>query len=113
MKRLKVKVSRRRWWRGHGPGFGKNYLRNTDGKMCCLGFACRVFGARSKDIVGQGMPRDVDTDLFIGTPLGNDKQITLQQLAHINDEAQLTASERERELKRIGKTIGIDFTFVP
>lgn len=51
-----ITINRKRWLRGTGDGF----LRNGSGKQCCLGFVCRDFGMKARDIFDHALPDDVD-----------------------------------------------------
>lgn len=51
---LKFTVDRKRWLRGEGEPRSR-LLRSSDGKMCCLGFACLAAGHTEDEI------RDVAT----------------------------------------------------
>ena len=53
---MKVIVDRSRWLRGEGSMVSA-LQRITDGKRCCIGFACLTAGAIEDDIIGVANPR--------------------------------------------------------
>ena len=48
-------IDRRRWLRGEG-GLVSALYRDSDRKMCCLGFACLASGLRVADIRNKALP---------------------------------------------------------
>lgn len=69
---LNVTVKRSRWLHGTGAG---SLLE--DGKMCCLGFACREVGLKPKEIRGHGMPADTMADLICDKSISKKREKTL------------------------------------
>jgi hypothetical protein len=120
---LKVTVKRSRWYRGQG-GSDSALLREDDRKMCCLGFVCRAARLPAKDIRGRGSPAEVYTEqnhlpnsllALVDTSSGVYSvvdSIDCHKMMRINDSTDFTSRKRESELKKLGKKVGIAFTFV-
>lgn len=102
-----LKISRAKWGRGVKGGS----LRWEDSKLqCCLGFACRAYGLRAKDIQGKGMPDALKSSMWKILPswlLGD----AAGALADINDAFDTTDREKESEIKRGFKCQGIKVVF--
>ena len=121
--RLKVVVERSKWLRGEGWEKSK-LLRSTDGKMCCLGFACLAMGATEEQINNMNSPTMVcnmggglelpmltmvDTD-HLGRRLIHKDPVSEAMM--INDERILSESAREARLTQLLAKVGIDLEFV-
>ena len=104
---LKVIVKESRWYRGHGSTVSK--LRLADGRQCCLGFACRASGLSADEIAHCIMPNDLP---YGKVPAWAEANAVLG-LAIANDLRAITDAERKRRITKLGRTIGLDFKFVP
>lgn len=109
---IDVVVKRSQWLRGEGPSH--SYLRrDTDGKMCCLGFACLAIGATPDDITSLRYPETVEG---IQWPEQNmrDEDSTSSAMVRVNDSARADVTEavRERMIAELGADLGFNFTFV-
>jgi len=112
---MKVRVDRQRWLRGDLNSF---LLRESDKKMCCLGFAALAAGATKDEINGLTSPANIptilpdlvtkdydDSDYF-------DNKIA-DQLMLVNDTESITNdSEREAKIIELGNEVGIQFEFI-
>ena len=113
METLKVEIDRQKWLRGEGAK-ASYLLRPSDGKMCCIGFACLAAGCTPEQISNQQIVQSTLTNLY-DTPLDfrtNTGDVSLESLYVVNDDLDLEPSEREERLKRLGLKRGIEFTFV-
>lgn len=61
-KKIKVTINRKRWLRATDDG----YLRNSSGKMCCLGFVGRACRIPTNVLLDQGTPVGVASALSKG-----------------------------------------------
>ena len=102
-------VNRKTW--------GTSRLLDIDnGKMCCLGFLCRSFGLKSKDISGYGYPEQMKASLQNKLPvwlryeLGKSKEL-YHQIGRINDDEILTWEKKEELLKPLFAAQGIKIVF--
>ncbi len=111
-----VKLSQ---WRCGGEGRfrlgqGNTLLLSKSGRKCCLGFACLAAGA--KRIFRFTDPEETDTILPGLT--GEDKNGHIRNTAFstaaigINDDPDLTLSERKKRLKALGAKHNIQIKFV-
>lgn len=101
-----VIVKRSKWYRGKGSE--DSYLLLRGGKMCCIGFLARAFGCTRKDILLKNVIEYVPSQE--SWSLTHDR--TLSKCYDINDDDTITEAKRERELKALGKKMGVQFTFV-
>lgn len=113
---LKVVVDRTKWYRGKGGDNSR--LRNSDGLMCCMGFAALASheGVKESDILGHPtiavalrfgeFPEEVNCLPFW------QNWVEHRHLYSINDHPKLAPSERERRLIEEGLKVGIEFSFV-
>ena len=104
---IKVVVDRKKWYRGERED---SMLLLTNGKMCCIGFLARVLKYKPKDIRDiatlEGTAQTTIQEQFIGANEGN-----LGRAYEINDDSTISDSVREKELKQIGKKMGVRFIF--
>lgn len=108
MEKLKtVRISRRRWLRGTDKGT----LRNSHGKQCCLGFVCREYGLKAKDIKGIDIPSSLSLILNPDLPewLLESKDVNLAVEA--NDDVSLSDRQREKEIRVIFARNGLRAVF--
>jgi hypothetical protein len=130
---LKVVVDRTKWLRGQGgvvsyllapPPSQVAIPPHLEGKMCCLGFACKVLDYTDDDIRGfktLGDPHDVEPEHLRGAAgrlaarVGMKSHLidsALSSLYATNDSRELKDAAREAELIRLGAKINIEFTFI-
>lgn len=114
---MKFTVKRSEWLRGEGNE-NSYLLRNEDNKMCCLGFYSLQCEIKKESISGTKCPRGLHNDLgaleFDKYPEWM-KDLHSQDLGFImiiNDQIDLTDSEREPQLTEIFKRNGDEITFV-
>lgn len=102
---IRVIVERKRWMRGTGNG----KLLGQNGKMCCIGFLARRLGCAPKDI------RDIGTLVEVESPktaqFSGSHQEMLEAAYNANDDEGVTDITREKELKQVGKKMGVQFVF--
>lgn len=110
-----VTIKRSKWLRG-----GKDpYMRNPDtGKMCCLGFLARKAGLSTRQINDKREPEDLAqcitglTNVFDDDPHSSlTNTATCLDLMCANDENLINDEAREKEIKKLGKKIGVTFKF--
>ena len=106
---LDVVVDRSKWCRG-GRG-GKSRLLNSEGNMCCLGFATLADGAYYDEIKNIAKPSEVPTQPTILCRLLKQDLKLEDDLVCTNDTSQLSDDKRENLLKQIGNKAGINFVF--
>ena len=104
---IKVVVDRKKWYRGDR---GDSMLLLTNGKMCCIGFLAKVLKYKPKDI--RDIPTLEATDkTTIQEQFIDDNEENLSEAYGINDDPTISDSVREKELKQIGKKMGVRFIF--
>lgn len=114
-------INRPNWLRGEGAG-DSFLLRESDNRMCCLGFYSRACGFSKDSLVGQRGPMQLGTNiipdqmkwLYIGK--GNSEHSGVANKAMtVNDGSQeyveLSEEERERKLTELFAEHGIKVTF--
>lgn len=128
---MKITVKRSKW--GTGPAGGS--LRNAEsGLRCCLGFAMEQVGCATSHITGAGMPADClwnysdrrrEEKEKVLVKKGLLKEKTTEwgcvvsensdfciQAAGINDDEDITDTEREKQLKELAKKHGHTMRFI-
>lgn len=67
---MKLTIDRSRWSRGEGAGDGAciRLLRQSDNKMCCLGFFALACGLTEKQILEMGEPQEPLNDHRLPPP---------------------------------------------
>lgn len=111
--RVKLRIDRERWLRGEGEA----ELRDAEGHMCCLGFACIAAGVPAQRIEGHGEPFDVFHAVGVDVPDVPDVWRWLWRLKatssfiKVNDDEAITEYEREQELTTRFHARGIDVEF--
>lgn len=120
---LKVTIDRQLWIRGASNN-NSYLLRDSDNKMCCLGFACVAAGIPKKDINQVREPASVEGIKNIRTleQLLSKSILTEEDrkensrvcinLMMINDDPGINANEREYMIKQFGLEVNIDFEFI-
>jgi hypothetical protein len=99
-------ISRKKHLRGNGGG----KLRNHAGAMCCLGFLARACGIPAKDLVGKDLPSDLSDSDLKNSPVyasltlrfGDDNSFA-NEAARINDDEDISRTEREKRLIKLFK----------
>lgn len=117
-KPLTVVVKRKRWYRGRACG--SKLLRSSDNTMCCLGFACRQIGVPRSLILNVGSPGMIGlltvSKRFripgLTTKADKVNTPTCRALMRRNDNVDIGDEQRESEITRLGKSIGLKFKFV-
>lgn len=113
----KLEIDRRRWLQGrlawpHGIN-GSLLYRNTDKRMCCLGFMARACGAKVSQIRGRGSPENVPSidwpDGMIGDGRTNIEAV--REVMKLNDDPSITSKQRETRVKRALKAFGFNVVF--
>jgi|ERR1044072_2212079 hypothetical protein len=129
MKNLKtlgrVIVDRNKWRTGeigeNATGKGENtYLLNSDGSMCCLGFACIQTGIPRNKVLEISSPEDVFEKSesiiipkFSRVVSTNFRDTKLSKDAiRINDDNKSTPEQKERKLRKLFGKYGIDLEFI-
>jgi hypothetical protein len=110
---MKLKIKRKRWLRGVGSDDAYLY-RSEDRKMCCLGFYARALGYPVNKIRDIQDPENCDDKEDMDSLLneyGYNNSIC-QNLIHVNDSPSFGDSDREVQIKKLFKKIGVDVTFV-
>lgn len=118
-KLIRVEISRAKWIRGEDD----SALLTYDKRMCCLGFAAIACGFAPAQIDGVFYPAglackyDPETDTqakYLGalTYQGFDTKVA-ETLAAVNDDEHLSAREREKRIRELGKQAGFRFVFKP
>ena len=110
--KLHVVVDRSRWLRGEGSM--KSFLfRPTDGKMCCLGFACLANGDNESVISGARSPSAwwIESQALPGIKTNWGWNAYVEAMS-INDAQDLRDAKREEMLTETLARVGIELTFV-
>lgn len=120
-KLLKVVVDREKWIHGEGD-FDSYLLRERDGHLCCLGFACLAAGLTTDQIKDQHAPHSIPDLVESKLPLllqpttipefykkTNSK--VCNSMVNLNDKKDVKAAYRERRLRELGRKVGIEFSF--
>lgn len=79
----------------HGEGSNRScLLRESDGKMCCVGFFCLAGGASKNSITSR---RGIE-DVVIGTPLPLFNPNLMRDIYQTNDQKGMRLDARKRRL---------------
>lgn len=110
----KLVIDRARWLRGEGSG--ESYLlRESDGKMCCLGFYCLARGLTAEEIKGIKTPTDVTNPVAL-VPLVKECELcgghvhqteVCSSMMTVNDDQVVEDDRREEELTRLFGELGV------
>lgn len=116
---MKVIIDRTRWLRGE-PHKSK-LLRESDGKMCCLGFHALACGYTEEQIASKSTPIQLITEVgqnkynknmsHVSTKCDSNIIWNLMQINDTND-SEMTESMREEGIITNGKKIDIEFEFI-
>lgn len=89
-------------------------LRTESGKQCCLGFFARACGYKAREITGQANLFDLverpDRGTKIYQQFGIDED-THEDIVFCNDDVFIEEPEREKRLKELFASQGIEVTF--
>jgi hypothetical protein len=105
---IKVTVDRAKWYRGEGPDLSR--LLRGDGKMCCIGFLGKAMGIPDDAMIG--VETLYGTTIPEACAFSDQYRDALIDAYDVNDKKGMKAAEREQKLKRLGKKMGVAFTFV-
>lgn len=130
-KLLDVTVERSKWYRGQGDEQSRLLVTVHDdseqnGKMCCLGFVCLAAGLTPDDIANRPFPAEVRNQLpivrqfpqvlepllYVAGDLQAANSTHCNDIGSVNDSEDMPDTEREATLTKLGKEVGINFTFV-
>ena len=119
---LNVVIQRKKHLRGQKS---PSCMRNENGSMCCLGFAAVAAGIPKECLLNKQTPYNVyihgndnvrsilekyNFVLFDNNPKVHSP--IMCELMDTNDSAILSSKAKEKEIIRLGKQIGINFSFV-
>ena len=118
----KFKVKRSKWFRGQGSD--DSFLLNNEGQMCCLGFYSAACGIKKSYLKNEEAPGEINSDIQNQwqTFLLNDSDIDTEeqykidswactQLMKINDDENMSDTEREEKLTKLFANDGIEVKF--
>lgn len=119
----KVTIDRSKWvraWQGKEPGplgcFGEAAMLNNKGNMCCLGHVCFAYGVSKQAMVSEPLPGDVKHPRVPKFMLSSKKYLRTatiaKELAQLNDNARLSAKQRERAIAKKLKEVDVLVEFV-
>ena len=95
-------------------GRGDTMLLNSEGSMCCLGFACRAAGFKGK-LINIGLPSELNAVIpGLNRKVGYSIRDTVfsNRAVRINDSERFTVAQKISKLKRLGEKHGINIQFV-
>lgn len=117
----KFRIDRKRWRTGKASlirtGVGLTSLKNAEGYLCCLGFACNQLGrVKQDDLIGEGSPAELNKavlGLSFRDGYGEVHNTPLSRSAiRINDEEAYTSrKQREKDLVRLFRRNDIQVEF--
>lgn len=111
MAKKTVTVRRSEWARGGRNGDAR--LLNTNGCMCCLGFAiCQITKIKKSDIDGEKMPEEVFNRKSFLTEEDGCNNSFAEEASFINDTKDLLEKHREKKLKDLFKKNDINLKFI-
>jgi hypothetical protein len=126
--KLEVEIDRAKWLTGSyiekvkkdkGSCIESELLsetRSAKGMMCCLGFACKSLGLPQRHIAGHASPTSIHKHRGALESVGlvnqiGENTVKCQQLMTVNDASTMPSNKREQRIKKLGRKIGIRFTF--
>lgn len=103
------------WLRGEGSS-SSALLRESDGKMCCLGVYLHACGVTKELLKSQLRPSDVNTEIpawLLTKPGGkyNRTSPLARALIQANDDHFYTQAQRERKIKKLFAQAGVKVIF--
>ena len=112
---LKVEIDRTTWLRGEGQD-QSFLLRSSDGRKCCMGFAALAAGIDPEDLdcaAIHSIEADYVPDSLAVFNIHNGfLPSEVYNVYRINDHTTMSSADRESELIKAGKKVGIEFSFV-
>lgn len=114
---LNVVIQRKKHIRGQKS---PSCMRNENGSMCCLGFAAVAAGIPKECLMYKSSPcelfvtakqRKILEKLELVDKFKRNSSAAVD-LMIANDSKDLSGKEKEKEIIRLGKQIGINFSFV-
>lgn len=115
-------IDRTKWLRGEG-GKSSALLRESDGRMCCLGFSCISYGVSENNILGVKTTRRAMHDFpeimeklpewmkYMPDPTEDVPTIILL-LMEVNDDISISDEKREKKLTEIFSRVGVKIQFI-
>jgi len=103
---IKVQVNRKKWFRGQQEG---SRLLLMNGKMCCIGFLARELRFKPKNIRNVTTLCSVSSDRAYNFVDAHED--ALSQAYVVNDQPDIDNVTREKELKKVGERMGVQFIF--
>ena len=119
-KRLQVKVDRTRWYRGRTSEDSKLY-NPREQRLCCIGFLGLALGCDEYAMANIDTLAELSLNQYGTAPADMKKAAREFNRAHrnalaeaylVNDEPEYTDKVRERKLRAIGRSMGVNFKFV-
>ena len=101
-----VIINRKTWLRGKVD----SELRKPNGKKCCIGFLASTLGAKNKEITGVSVLADMYNNVCLS--FSSEHSTPLSEAYEANDDLNMNDREREKELRTIGKAMGVRFRFI-
>lgn len=109
---LKFTVDRKRWL--HGEGEQRSCLLRSDGRMCCLGFACLAAGHTEDEIRDVATPNGLTRRRDGRCLLPNYNASQIGDAMEWNDcvpDAEFSDAEREAKITERLAQIGLEVSF--
>ena len=102
---MDLTIVRSIWLRG---GNGDSMLLNNAGSMCCLGFYSLACGHSKEDI------QNVTEPLYVRNWRGAEREdaTIYYRMMRVNDDKTLSEAQREQEIAKDFKVLGVNVTFV-
>lgn len=112
-KPLVVTIVRSEWVRGKEAVETGSALLLSNGKKCCLGFACLALGVTQGQIDGVGIPVILSAEVVIPAWLRREAPASdVRKLVGTNDSSRTSDAARERRIKRIFSRHNLKAVFV-
>lgn len=111
---MKLIIDRQRWLRGEGSN-DSCLLRESDKKMCCLGFYCTAKGKSQEDILDLVTPGDFSNPHEEFPELITDEEranTICSALIRSNDDLYLEEKHRESKIQEEFKKLEVDVEFI-
>jgi hypothetical protein len=108
MKPIKVIVDRKTWYRG--KGYSMSFLLRQDGQRCCIGFLGKTLGLKDHEMRDRATLYDCKHETTSDFDYAHCD--TLKDAYDTNDSKDFTEKQREGQLKKLGKAMGVRFEFI-
>ena len=111
-------IDRSKWRTGGGSfdhKYGRTYLLNSKGFMCCLGFFCNQIENRAtNEIMYTPDPAQFDDNIRGSNLIGEDghNKPWVESAMEINDDDGLSKETREERIHNLFKDNGYDVKFI-